>query len=80
VVSPIYDSIVDVFSTRFNIERDKVQPDASFEDLGLDSLSQMELATTLEKRLGVKFTDDEITKMSVVSDIVVALAEKGLQA
>ncbi len=79
-MTSLYDSVVDVFVARFNVRREKVQPDSSFGDLGLDSLSQIELATALQKRLGVTITDDEIANMSVVSDIVARLEEKGVRA
>lgn len=77
-MSSLYDSVVEVCATRFNIDRDKVQPDVSFEDLGLDSLSQIELATALQRRLGVQFTDDDLDEMSTVADVVAKLEEKGV--
>ncbi|KJK41331.1 acyl carrier protein [Streptomyces variegatus] len=74
-MSSMHDSVVEVFVARFGLDRETVVPDASFDDLGLDSLSQIELATALKKRLGIVITDEELSEISVVGDIV-ALAEK----
>jgi acyl carrier protein len=65
-----FDSIAQVIASRFKIERSRVLPEASFDDLGLDSLSQIELALMLEKELGVKISDAELAQISTVSDIV----------
>jgi acyl carrier protein len=78
-MSALYESVVDVFTERFGIERSLVVPDASFDDLGLDSLSQIELATALQKRLGVVLTDDEIIELTVVADVVAILEAKELR-
>ncbi len=64
------DSVVQVISTRFKIQRERVVPDASLDDLGLDSLSQIELALALQKELGVRISDDELAQISTVSEIV----------
>ncbi|MGH3962189.1 MAG: acyl carrier protein [Pseudonocardiaceae bacterium] len=77
-MSALYESVVDVFTGRFGIDRDKVQPDASFDDIDLDSLSQIELATALKKKFAVEITDDEMAEMAVVSEVVAKLAEKGV--
>ena len=64
------DSVAQVIASRFKIERSRVVPEASFDDLGLDSLSQIELALMLEKELGVRISDAELSQISTVSDIV----------
>lgn len=64
------DSIVHVIATRFKINESKIVPEASFDELGLDSLSQIELALSLKKELGINISDDELSKISTVSDIL----------
>jgi acyl carrier protein len=75
-MSELYGSVVDVIAERFGIDRDLIVPEASFDDLGLDSLAQIELATALQKRLGVVLTDEEIIDLTVVSDVVAILEER----
>lgn len=76
-MTSLQDSVADVIVSRFDLDREQVRPDATFDDLGLDSLAQIELATALKKRLGVVITDAELSEVSVVSDIVALLEQKG---
>lgn len=69
------DSIAQVISTRFKIEREKIRPEVSFDELGLDSLSQVELALSLKKEFGVDVSDDDLSEMLTVADVV-AVANK----
>ncbi|MEU3771965.1 phosphopantetheine-binding protein [Streptomyces sp. NPDC032472] len=76
-MSSVHDAVVEVFVSRFDLDREKVVADATFDDLDLDSLSQIELATALKKRLGVAITDEELSEVSVVADIVALVEQKG---
>ena len=64
-MNSLYDAVADLISRRFNIPRERIQPDASFDDLDLDSLSQIELATALKKQLGLEISDKEISEISL---------------
>jgi len=75
-MSSLFESVVDVFVSRFNIDADLVRPEATFEDIDLDSLSQIELGTSLKKKFGVNITDDEMEELSTVSEVVGKLEEK----
>ena len=79
-MSALFESVVNVISRRFRIDRAKVLPDVSFQEIGLDSLSQIELATTLQRDLGVSISDDDIANMSTVADVVRWLEKQGLAA
>jgi len=79
-MSTLYESVADVIASRFGIDRDEVTPEASFDDLGLDSLSQIELVTALRKHLGVAIDDDEMAELSTVSEVVATLESSGVQA
>jgi acyl carrier protein len=78
-LSSVYESVAEVISTRFGIDVGRVRPESSFDDLDLDSLSQIELATALKKRLGVEIADDEMAEMALVSDVVAVLEQKGVR-
>lgn len=64
------ESLSQILVTRFRVADDQIVPEASFDDLGLDSLSQVELAMAIEKQLGVKITDDELDEMESIGDIL----------
>ncbi|OKK14739.1 hypothetical protein AMK16_29775 [Streptomyces sp. CB00455] len=76
-MSSVHDSVVEVFVARFGLDPETVLPEATFDDLGLDSLSQIELATALKKRLGIVVSDEELSDLSTVSDIVALVEQKG---
>jgi acyl carrier protein len=76
-MTSVHDSVVEVFVARFDLDPETVVPDATFDDLGLDSLSQIELATALKKRLGIVITDEELSEIAVVGDIITMAEQKG---
>ncbi|MEU3982362.1 acyl carrier protein [Streptomyces sp. NPDC026672] len=76
-MSSAYDRVVEVFVARFDLDAEAVVPEATFDDLDLDSLSQLELATALKKRLGVVISDEELSEISSVSDIVALVEKRG---
>lgn len=79
-MSSVQDSVIEVFSARFDIDKESITLDATFDDLGLDSLSQLELATAVKKRLGVEISDEELSEISVVSDLISLVEKKGVNA
>lgn len=79
-MSTVHESVVEVLASRFGLDPETVLPEATFDDLGLDSLSQIELATALKKRLGVVITDEELTELSSVSETVALIEQKSITA
>lgn len=65
------------------IEPGKARPDATlWDDLGADSLDQVELMITLEREFGIEITDEAWSAVRAVGDVV-ALCERlvaGLRA
>jgi acyl carrier protein len=52
-----------------------------FEDLGLNSIDVVEIVTTLEDRLSLRFADDELERLRTVGELVDLVAQKrGLRA
>ncbi len=43
---------------------------ASLEDLGFDSLSQVDLAQLLRKKLGVQISDAQLSEVATVGDVL----------
>ena len=59
----------------------RVTPAASFvDDLDIDSLSMVEIATMAEDKFGVSIPDAELAKLKTVDDVVVFLAAAGVPA
>jgi acyl carrier protein len=63
------------------IPASRVVPDASFvNDLDVDSLSMVEIATMAEDRFNVSIPDSELSKLTTVADVVDFLAKAGVPA
>ena len=59
-----------------NCEEDKVTLEANiFDDLGADSLDAMELNLALEEKLGKTISDEQMSEIKTVGDIVKILEQ-----
>ncbi|GHG49937.1 acyl carrier protein [Streptomyces griseocarneus] len=56
-MEPVYDLMTRLLSEYFGVPEEQLTPDATFEQLDIDSLAQVEMVTLLEDRL--KVTLDE---------------------
>ena len=60
----------------FGEEREKVTPEARFEDLDVDSLDLVELAQIVEDEYGVELTDADLEKLETVGDVIELIVER----
>ena len=59
----------------------RVVPGVSFrDDLDIDSLSMVEIATMAEDKFGVSIPDPELSKLKTVADVVAYLEKAGVPA
>lgn len=59
------------------VEADRVQADAHLvDDLGADSLDQVELTMAMEEELGIEVTDDEAEACTTVGNWIDLIADK----
>ena len=76
-MSDIEDKVKDIIAEELGVERDKVQPAASFmEDLGADSLDTVELVMAFEKEFDIDIPDEEAEKLRTVGDALKYLHSK----
>ncbi|HUJ13213.1 MAG TPA: acyl carrier protein [Thermoanaerobaculia bacterium] len=67
----VEDKVKSIIVEQLGVDADEVTPDASFvEDLGADSLDQVELIMAFEEEFGVEISDDEAEKIRKVKDAV----------
>ncbi len=65
------EKIKDVLVEAINVSPEEVKPEASLkDDLGIDSLSAVELALELEEAFDISIADDELAKLVTVQDII----------
>jgi acyl carrier protein len=76
-MSGIEDKVRDIIAEELGVEREKLTDDASFmEDLGADSLDQVELVMAFEKEFDIDIPDEDAEKMRTVGDALKYLHEK----
>jgi acyl carrier protein len=71
--------VTKIVAEQLDVEESKVTADASFtDDLGADSLDQVELVMAFEEEFKVEIPDDAAEKIATVSDAVTYI-EKALK-
>lgn len=72
-----FDKVRDVIVETVGCDAEQVTPEATLaEDLGIDSLTSVELVMALEEALGVTIEDEAIPKLKTVGDVLSYLAER----
>ena len=67
----VEERVKSIIVEQLGVDADEVTQDASFvEDLGADSLDQVELIMAFEEEFGVEIFDDEAEKIRKVKDAV----------
>ncbi|HEX9727265.1 MAG TPA: acyl carrier protein [Gemmatimonadales bacterium] len=73
----VEDKVKDIIAEELGVERDKLTEEAAFmEDLGADSLDQVELVMAFEKEFDIDIPDEEAEKLRTVGDALKYLHEK----
>jgi acyl carrier protein len=68
-MSDVYDRLVTILVTRFEVEPDEVRPNATFEELELDSLFLVELTLVVQQEMGVKIKDEDASPRSTIAGV-----------
>lgn len=65
------EKVREILVESLNIEGSEVVPTARLnEDLGIDSLSSIELALEIESEFDIKIEDEELMKLQIVQDVI----------
>ncbi|MEU1018084.1 acyl carrier protein [Streptomyces sp. NPDC005900] len=68
-----YSIVVEVLSGQFDCVARDLTPHTTMEDVDLDSLAQVEFAVALENRTGLRFSDDQVTLDTTLSQIAAVI-------
>ena len=75
------DKVRDIIVEQLGVNAEQVTPEASFvEDLGADSLDQVELVMAFEEEFGAEIPDEDAEKLTTVKAVIEYLKSKGLEA
>jgi acyl carrier protein len=69
-MSTVYTRTKDLLVEKFGIDDEEVRPDATFEELDLDSLDLVEFALAAEEEFGVRISDEEAEEFETLGDAV----------
>jgi acyl carrier protein len=69
-MSTVYTRTKDLLVEKFGIDDAEVRPDATFEELDLDSLDLVEFALAAEEEFGVRISDEEAEEFETLGDAV----------
>jgi acyl carrier protein len=58
VMVAMYDTLVNLLVNRFEVDRAEIKPNATFEDLEMDSLFLVELLLVIQSEVGVKISEE----------------------
>lgn len=76
-MSEIADKVKKIVVEQLSVNEDQVTPEAKFiEDLGADSLDQVELIMALEEQFGAEIPDEEAEKLTTVGDAIEYIEKK----
>jgi len=75
--STIREKVKKIVVEQLGVSEDQVADDAKFiEDLGADSLDQVELVMALEEEFGADIPDEDAEKLTTVGDAIKYIEEK----
>lgn len=70
-MSSVADKVKKIVVEQLGVSEDQVAPEAKFiEDLGADSLDQVELVMALEEEFGSEIPDEDAEKLTTVGDAI----------
>lgn len=70
-MSSVADKVKKIVVEQLGVSEDQVTPEAKFiEDLGADSLDQVELVMALEDEFGSDIPDEDAEKLTTVGDAI----------
>ncbi len=76
-MSSIADKVKKIVMEQLGVSEDQITEDAKFiEDLGADSLDQVELVMALEEEFGADIPDEDAEKMTTVGEAIRYIEEK----
>lgn len=70
-MSTVKERVIEIVKEKLNVSEEQIKPEAKFmEDLGADSLDQVELIMQLEEEFGSEIPDEDAEKIITVGDAI----------
>jgi acyl carrier protein len=75
-----YDKVVDLLVTRFDIDRDRIRPGVTFDELEMDSLFLVEFLLIVRSEFGAPVSEDAATPQDTIERAVQLIDEQLVRA
>jgi acyl carrier protein len=72
----VFERLAALLTARFGVTAEELRPDATFDELDLDSLALVEFAMVAEREFGVPFGEDDVTPRATVGQAVRLIGDK----
>lgn len=76
-MSEVADKVTKIIVEQLGVSPAEVKPEATFEELGADSLDLTELIMAMEEEFDIEIADDEAQKIVKVQDAIDYIEDKG---
>jgi acyl carrier protein len=70
------EQLKEILSNKLKVSPESITPDATREDIELDSLAVVELSLLLKSELGLDISDDDLLEAETVADMVRLMEER----
>ena len=62
--------IIDIIAEEAALDKNEIELDSNLYDLGIDSLSSLEILVALEERYGIRISQKRLRKINNIRDII----------
>ncbi len=76
-MSAVYEKLVDLLVNHFAVERAQIRPDATFDELDMDSLFVVELLLVIQSEFEVEIQDDAVGRADSIGRLA-GIVEDGI--
>lgn len=75
-MSNMFETLKEILVSKLKVDAGQVTPEATREEVELDSLAVVELSLLLEKELGVNVSDDELLDVDTIGDMALLVEQR----
>ncbi len=72
----INSQLTTILTDQFGVPAEEITEDATFEELGLDSLDLVEVTMVIDEELGIRIPDERLGDIQTTSDAVDVLVDE----
>lgn len=79
-MSAIQEQLTGLLVTHLGVPAGKIEPEVSYQDLGLDSLALIEFTMVVNRELGTELGDDQLLAETTIAETVELIESQGVRA